>query len=273
MAHDFDKILKENIAEVILPLSEKYLGIKIVKTEELKDKIQTTIEKEPDFIRIVETETQERFILHLEFQSQDESAMIYRMQEYFSILRRKYKLRVRQFVLYLGEETSKVQTELTQEEIFTGFTLKQLQGFSYKELLTSDIPEEIILAILSDFEGIPPLEMIRKILERLQQYSMDEISLRKYIRQLATFARLRNLSKETKKQVQDMGLLYNIEEDAYYQEGIEKGIEKGKKETKLQVIQKMLEDKSFSVTKIALLMEVGVEYVKQIAQELKKKKK
>jgi hypothetical protein len=37
MAHDFDKILKENIAEVMLPLSEKYLGIKIVKTEEVKD--------------------------------------------------------------------------------------------------------------------------------------------------------------------------------------------------------------------------------------------
>jgi hypothetical protein len=119
--------------------------------------------------------------LHLEFQSQDEPAMVYRMQEYFGILRRKYKLRVRQFVSYFGEETSKMQTELPQEEIFTGFTLKQLHGFSYKELLTSDIPEEIILAILSDFEGIPALEVICEIPERLQQYASDEISLRIYI--------------------------------------------------------------------------------------------
>ncbi len=67
MAKDYDKILKENIAALFLPLSEKYLGMRIVKTEELKDKLQTTIEKEPDFIRIVETDTAERFILHLEF--------------------------------------------------------------------------------------------------------------------------------------------------------------------------------------------------------------
>ncbi len=89
MANDYDKILKENIASVFLPLTEKYLGIRITKSEELKDKLQTTIEKEPDFIRIVETDKLERFILQLEFQSTDEEGMIYRMQEYYGILRKK----------------------------------------------------------------------------------------------------------------------------------------------------------------------------------------
>ncbi len=87
MAHDYDKILKENIASLLLPLTEKYLGIKIKDSRELKDKLQTTIEKEPDFIRIVKTDTEEEFILHIEFQTQDEEGMIYRMQEYFGLLR------------------------------------------------------------------------------------------------------------------------------------------------------------------------------------------
>jgi hypothetical protein len=99
LASDYDKIFKENIAALFLPLSEKYLGIRITRTEELKDKLQTTIEKEPDFIRIVETDKGERFILHLEFQSADEEGMIYRMQEYFGILRKKYGLLVKQFVI------------------------------------------------------------------------------------------------------------------------------------------------------------------------------
>ena len=38
-------------------------------------------------------------------------------------------------------------------------------------------------------------------------------------------ARLRNLTQATKKQFQDMGILYDIEKDAFYQQGVEKGIE------------------------------------------------
>lgn len=75
MANDYDKILKENIASLLLPLTEKYLNIKIINSRELKDKLQTTIEKEPDFIRIVRTDTSEEFILHIEFQTQDEEGM------------------------------------------------------------------------------------------------------------------------------------------------------------------------------------------------------
>ncbi len=82
MGNDYDKILKENIAALLLPLTEKYLGIRIKDSRELKDKLQATIEKEPDFIRVVRTDKDEEFILHLEFQTQDEEGMIYRMQEY-----------------------------------------------------------------------------------------------------------------------------------------------------------------------------------------------
>ncbi len=153
MANDYDKILKENIAIVFLPLAEKYLGIRIGRTEELKDKLQTTIEKEPDFIRVVETDGGEKFILQLEFQSVDEEGMIYRMQEYYGLLRRKYGLPVKQFVVYLGRKPSRMQTRLAPDEVFEGFTLTSLREYSHERLLASDVPEEIILAILSDFGG------------------------------------------------------------------------------------------------------------------------
>jgi len=151
LANDYDKILKENIATVFLPLAEKYLGVRIGKTEELKDKLQTTIEKEPDFIRVVETEGGEKFILQLEFQRVDEEGMVYRMQEYYGLLRRKYGLPVKQFVVYLGRKPSRMQTRLAPDEVFEGFALTSLREYSHERLLKSDVPEEIILAILSDF--------------------------------------------------------------------------------------------------------------------------
>jgi predicted transposase YdaD len=266
LANDYDKILKENIAVLFLPLSEKYLHIRIARTEELKDKLQTTIEKEPDFIRIVETDKAERFILHLEFQTQDEEDMIYRMQEYYGLLRRKYQVPVKQFVIYLGRKTSRMQTSLALEEIFTGFQLTSLRDYSYQSLLNSQIPEEIILAILSNFKEQKPAEVIRLILRRLYEIGTEEIVLRKYIRQLSVLARLRNLTKETHKQVQDMGLTYDITKDYLYQEGLEKGLEKGKKE----MIIELLKDGTLSVQKIAALAKVPVERVKELAKELKK---
>jgi hypothetical protein len=278
LANDYDKILKENIALVFLPLAEKYLGIRISRSEELKDKVQTTIEKEPDFIRIVETDTAEKFIFHLEFQSVDEDGMIYRMQEYYGLLRRKYQLPVKQFVIYLGQKASRMQTTLAPEEVFTGFSLKSLREYSYQHLLASQVPEEIILAVLADFRGHKPVAVLKEILIKLREISQEEITLRKYIRQLSVLARLRNLIKETQKQVQDMGLTYNITEDFLYQQGvekgieqgIEKGIEQGEKARERQVIISMLEDGTLTVEKIASLTKVPVEYVRQIAAELRK---
>jgi predicted transposase YdaD len=257
----YDKILKENIAAIFLPLAEKFLGIHILKSEELKDKVQVTLERELDFIRIVETHTGERFILHIEFQRADEEDMIYRMQEYYGILRRKYKLPVRPIVFYLGQSASQMQTSLASEEVFKGFSLISLNEYSSQNLVSSQLPGEIVLAILSDFEGQDPIAVVRAILTRLRETNKDEPALRKYVRQLSILARLRNLTTETQKQINDMELFYNITEDPLYQEGIEKGVR--------SLIIKMLRDKTLSIEKIAELAEVTIGYVQQVAKELK----
>jgi len=269
LANDYDKILKENIASVFLPLAAKYLGIRIVRSEELKDKLQTTIEKETDFIRTVETDGGEKFILHLEFQSVDEEGMIYRMQEYYGLLRRKYRLPVRQFVIYLGQKASDMRTRLAPEEIFSGFALTSLRDYACEGLLASDVPEEIILAVLSDFGERRPGEVLKGILGKLKEKAGEEITLRKYIRQLSVLARLRNLTQETQKQVTDMGLLYDITKDYLYQEGLSKGREEAEKRQR-ETIAKMLAKQKFSVEEIADMLGVTVSYVEAIAKELKK---
>jgi predicted transposase YdaD len=274
LGNDYDKILKENIAGLLLPLTEKYLGIKIKDSQELKDKLQTTIEKEPDFIRIVRTDTDEEFILHLEFQTRDEEGMVYRMQEYYGLLRRKHGLPVKQFVIYLGRKTSRMKTQLPPGEVFTGFALKSLKDYSYESLLDSQVPEEIILAVLADFRKHNPAEVLKRILERLKEVGEEEITLRKYVRQLSILVRLRNLTRETHKQVQDMGLLYDITKDYLYQEGLVKGVEegvaKGREEEKKKNIAKMLLKQKSSVEEIADFFEVTVAYVEAVARELKK---
>jgi predicted transposase/invertase (TIGR01784 family) len=204
--------------------------------------------------------------------------MVYRMQEYYSLLRRKHGLPVKQFVIYLGRKASRMTTQLPPGEVFTGFALKSLKDYSYESLVESQVPEEIILAVLADFRKHKPAEVIRKILERLTAIGQEEILLRKYVRQLSVLARLRNLTRETHKQVQDMGLLYDITKDYLYQEGLEKGkqegLEKGKQEGlekgKHEVVVNMLRKGTLSPEQIAEFTGVVLEEVKKIAKELKK---
>ena len=83
---DFDKILKENIEAVFLPVIEEMLGISIKEIFEIKDKIQRTIEREFDFLKIIIDQNGKKWILHLEFQTTNDPKMIYRMAEYRAIL-------------------------------------------------------------------------------------------------------------------------------------------------------------------------------------------
>jgi predicted HTH domain antitoxin len=108
--------------------------------------------------------------------------------------------------------------------------------------------------------------VIRQILSKLKGIGTDEITLRKYIRQLAVLARLRNLTKETQKQIQDMGLSYNITEDYLYQEGRKQE----KQELTESLAVKMLKDRTLSIEKIAEILNVTTDYLKQIEKGLKK---
>jgi hypothetical protein len=256
----YDKILKENAGKFFLSLSQKYLGIDIQKSEELKDKLQTTLEKEADFLRIIHTPAGEKLILHLEFQTADEKDMLYRMQEYFAILQKKYKLPVKQFVIYLGETEPQMQTELRAEEVFRGFELKNLHQFDYETMLNSEIPEEIMLAILCDFKQEEAEDILGKIISRLKALSKNQITLQKYIRQILVLARLRNLSALTSKQLKDMALVYDIEQDALYQEGEQKG----ELRKTIKGIQKALVQKVLTLEQIADLFEVSLDFVLKV---------
>ena len=271
MAQDYDKIFKENIIEILLPLSQKLLGINIKKTYNIKEKLQTTIEKEPDFVKIVEDENNEKFILHIEFQTTDERDMIYRMQEYNALLVKVHRLPVRQFVIYFGEsKISRMKSYLSDAEIYTGFNLINFKEQSYHQLIKSKIPEEIIMAILANFEDEKPNKVIEKIIRKLQETKQTPISFQKYVTQLSTLSRLRNLSNQIKNIIDQMPITYNIKEDAFYKEGKKTGEKKGEKKSKDKMIINLLKMNVLSFDKIAQAAEVSENYVREVAAKLDK---
>ncbi len=262
-ANKYDKILKENIESLLMPLLGKYLNIHIVESEKLDPKLQTTIERETDIIRIVTTTSGERFILHIEFQSQNERDMIYRIKEYDGIIQRKYKLEIRHYVIYLGSSKMNMRTQLEEWEIFSGFEALNVSELKFNELIESQIPEEVVFAILSDFRGEQPEQIIRSIIEKLKKVSTSTADLKKFISQLQVLSKLRKLDEETAKTVNIMPLVYDIEDHALFKRGVKKGIEKNKK----SAIINMLKD-DVPLDKIAKYQDVTIDDVIKIQQEL-----
>lgn len=217
----YDKIIKENLEAILLPLAEFLLEIQIQSTKKLAVNLQTTLEREPDFIREVKTPSEERFILHLEFQRNDEAHMVYRMKEYEAILSRKYRIPIKQFVVYLGEGASKMVSILREQEVFRGFELLNFSSMDVEKLLEAEVPEAIILAILADFDREKPQEILQRILARLKSVSQNENQLKKYLIQLQQLSRLRNLTEETNKFIEEMPITYDFKEDYLYKKGQE----------------------------------------------------
>ena len=269
-SNSYDKVIKENLEALLLPLARELLGIQIKKSEKVPGKLQRTLEREPDFIRIVEDSLGERFILHIEFQSSNEKHMIYRMKEYEAILSRKFRIPIRQFVVYIGGTPSKMKDKLGEKEVFRGFKLLNISSITSERLLIKDIPEAILLAVLGDFGKKSYASIFSRIYEKIKNLSRDETQLRKYLAQLEILSRLRNLEKQTAKLIQEMPITYDITTDYLYNQG--------KKEGKIEIIRNLLQSQAFLTgvlhyEDIASSCEVSVEQVKEIHQALQENKK
>jgi predicted transposase YdaD len=223
----YDKIFKEVVEKIFRPLIEQRLGVKIVKSTPLKEKMQTTIEVEMDFFYLIVTDTGETFILHLEFETGINPEMVYRVGEYHGMAQRREKLPIRHLVVYLGEDTPTMRTQLKPEEVYTGFDLLDVQGLNTDELLSSQIPEVVLVAILSNYPKEDAETILRMIVVNLKKLVKNKRVLKKYINQLMMLSRLRKIEALTIKIAEEMPIHYEIETDALYLKGTEKGMEKG----------------------------------------------
>jgi len=206
---------------------EKFLNIKIVAYQALEAKFPKTSENEVDFLYRIEQANGLIQILHIEFQSTNDAEMLERMQEYHGKIYKLYKLPIESLVINLGKKAFTARTQLKPNEIFTGYKLINLYDLSTDELLSDQMPEMVVLALLANYPPEQLEAILRLIVMKLKQIVLTEKDLKRYINQLLFLSRLRNFEEETEQILDYMPITYNIETDGLYLKGIEKGIEKG----------------------------------------------
>ena len=280
----FDRIFKENAPSIFMPVIEREIGIKIKSYKMLSSELPRTIGRRVDFFcRIVREDGVEE-LLHVEFQTADDYEMVERVGEHHGIMLRKYRLPIRHIVIFLGKRKSRMRTQLREEEVYRGFDLVNISELDSSKLLSSQVPEEIILAILGNYDEERIESILRFTLRKLNNLPITEAQRNKYIAQLILISKLRNLTKITGKIIDDMTLTYDHTQDYYYLKGIaaareeavkeiEQEREKAKqerekaKQEKIATIQSLLSIETLSVTQIAEAVNVTEEFVEQIAKD------
>ncbi len=278
MAQEYDKIFKENIEELILPLAGKLLNIHPEKIEEIPDDLQATIERRPDFLKkVLHTESRKDYILHIEFQTVDDLDMVYRMSEYYALLLRKFKIEVKQYVFFMGKKKSKMIKELSFSGFSFSYEIINLIEFDYHQFLESNKPEEIILSILSNFGIESPEKVVSNILSKLDSLKISKLNKEKSFIQLEILSKLRNLQRKIIEKLEDMSFTYDLESDIRFKQGlnqgvsqgISQGIDLGKEKKAIAAIKNMLAA-NIPITQIAQFLDETYDFVKKIEDSLKK---
>jgi hypothetical protein len=256
----YDKIFKENIEAVISSIMQNVLEITAVSMEELPDDIQHTKERKPDVLKKVTDVKGDTFVLQIEFQVRDEPEMVYRMLDYYGMLERKYKVTVKQFVIFLGANKPTMPTALNGEMLKFRFPLISLSTFDYHVFLNSDKPEEIILGILANFKDENPENALKQIITRVKETTEGDFSLKRYFNQLRVLAQLRNLELKLENAMDSIAELIKEERDVLYLRGQKKEL------TKFVAYLLQIGDKTFE--QIADITGSTVDFVQSVQRQV-----
>ncbi|GAB3997729.1 hypothetical protein GCM10028807_43500 [Spirosoma daeguense] len=227
MGQDYDKIIKENIEGILLPLARKVLALPEPEgLIEIPDDLQYTIERKPDFLKMVTNAAGDGlFVLQLEFQTRDEPDMLSRMLFYAAQLYGKYKLPIKQYVFYIGSRPARMRRELEQEDLLFRFHVRNVVDVPYSDFLNTDKPEEMVLAILGNMGNEPPVKVVQQILNAIKAIEPSQLALGKFFRQIEVLSKLRNIQSVVIEQFEAMAIVYDLETDIRYLQGKQKGAE------------------------------------------------
>jgi len=261
----YDKLFRQNMRHIMPGIIEKVLGLHIVSSSELKDKLQTTKQLEVDTLRRVIDADGHTYILHIEIQKANDYKMPYRMVEYRAMLHLNYGLPIKQYVLYLGRESLTMPNNIDEADLQFSYPLISFADLSYRLFIDAERPEERQLAILGNLESEEPVGILEKLVRHIDQQNISNTEKNKYLAQLRILVQLRNFTKPLEEIMLKVASFFKEENDPFFRRGEEK--------KNYEVVRNLILETRFSDAKIAQLAVVPVDFVQKVRAELAKKNK
>ncbi len=260
---NFDKIMRENLGKLSKGLLQRLLTVNVMEAIPMPPIVRKTLlEKETDNLFLVKPKQQKKFILHLEFQSTNDTKMPLRMAVYNYMAQYIYGKEVVSIVIYVGEEKLTMKNVLLTTGGHYAFKLIDIRDMEPDLFLESENPKEVILAILAGQDEKKKGLIINQIINKLQLLIKSESELTERLEELEIISLLRG--KDTQeliiKQKETMPIVIDIRKDLRYQQGRAEE----KKERDTAFVTSLLHNTSHTIEQIAALVDVPVEFVVEI---------
>jgi len=247
-----DITLKPIIKKLIKPLSKYFFNLEI-NTDNIifLDKELDRIEKrEADIVANINNE----YILHIEIQNAYDKYMPQRMLRYYLDISQISDLPIRQYCIYIGKGKNYIQDNINVKNLNYNYTLIDTRNIDCEYLLNEPTPEAKVLAILCDFKDKNPREVIGYIIDELKRLLKNEQKIRNFLMMLDIFSTNRGLEDIVKEESMLRTMTY--EDLPSYHAGIERGIERGFMQSKIEDAIVMI--KKFNINPKMVAKELGV---------------
>ncbi len=236
-----DITLKDIFEEVPHRLS------KILAPAPIKELLPTNFpstELRVDFLARLEDES----ILHMEFQSFNDTNMPWRMLRYYTAIAEKYKTyNIKQLLVYVGNEKLRMKSSLKLKNLVFRYEILDIRQIDCRVLLESPDPMDRLLACLCKVED--EVYLIEKLIKTME--GMNEEERKDYLLKALTLTELRpNLRIRLTEEVKHMPIVVRPEDirlpkrklkkDILYRLGLEEGKQIGIEEGLLKSAQEML---------------------------------
>ena len=236
-----DITLKDIFEEVPHRLS------KILSPAPIKELLPTALpstELRVDFLARLEDES----ILHMEFQSFNDTNMPWRMLRYYTAIAEKYKTyNIKQLLVYVGNEKLRMKSSLKLKNLVFRYEILDIRQIDCRVLLESPDPMDRLLACLCKVED--EAYLIEKLIKTMEGTKEEE--RKDYLLKALTFTELRpNLRIRLTEELKHMPIVVRPEDirlpkrklrkDILYRLGLEEGKQIGIEEGLLKSAQEML---------------------------------
>ncbi len=268
----YDKILRDNVVSFILMAAAEVLDLPVLNLRPIESTLIGNIKREVDHLSEFTAPNNVESILHMEFQSSDDPAMIKRMQLYHALITFKHEKPVYQYCIYLGATPTKMGNDIKQivpnARNPYKFNMIELRNLPYQQFLGSNIPEVIVLSILANPQDKPAQEVLEMTLKRLSACCSDKDALEKYVGQILKLSKLRNLQVEAEQIINTMPIHYDVATDILFLKGEKAGIEKGVAAEREKNLINLLQSGRLTDAEVANIIQVPIATVLEVKNRL-----
>ena len=173
-------------------------------------------------------------IFHLELQSSVDEVMVWRMLEYYALIRRLYPDAILiQQVLYVGSDHPSFTTNIAENTLQFRYSVKDIRDIDCQQMLNGGCLEENLLAILCHQED--ERKTIRAVVSQIAV--LPPKARADALEKLVILAGLRQLGTTVKEEVKNMAITVNVMENEFLRDLFMEGEQKGGSTMLLRLLQ------------------------------------